>query len=315
MSEEKRIKIILDCDPGHDDAVAILLAAGSPKIELLGITTESGNQTIDKTTRNALNVLQWIGRGDIPVYRGCERPMVRAKITAGDIHGETGLDGPVFPPLELKLQEKHAVNYIVDTLTAAKEPITMVTTGPMTNLGMALRMRPAIAEKIERIVLMGGSYQNGNVTPAAEFNILCDPEAAFACFTCGRPIYMMGLDITRKVLCTPDVVERMRKISNRASDLFVDLMAHFCRTQKEIFGFPGGPLHDPCTMVWLLDPSIITLKPMHATIDISHGESYGRTNCDFFNYQKKPLNAHVAVAVDVDRYWDLIEEELRRYDG
>ena len=162
---------------------------------------------------------------------------------------------------------------------------------------------------------MGGSYQNGNVTPAAEFNIICDPEAAHICFSCGRPVYMMGLDITRKVLCVPEVVARMKKIGNKASDLFVDLMAHFCRTQKEIFGFPGGPLHDPCTIVWLIDPSVITLKPMHATVDISRGESYGRTNCDFFNYQKKEVNANVAVAVDVDRYWDVIEKELRRYDG
>ncbi|MBQ2228658.1 MAG: nucleoside hydrolase, partial [Firmicutes bacterium] len=194
-------KIILDCDPGHDDAVAIMLAAGSPKIELLGITTESGNQTIEKTSRNALKVLQWIGRGDIPVYMGCKGPMVREKMTAADIHGETGLDGPVFPEITLKLQEKHAVQYIVETLMASDEPITMVTTGPMTNLGMAIRMEPAIVEKIDKIVLMGGSYQNGNVTPAAEFNIICDPEAAYVCFTCGRPVYMMGLDITRKVLC------------------------------------------------------------------------------------------------------------------
>ena len=313
MDEKKRTKIILDCDPGHDDAVAIMLAAGNPGIEVLGITTESGNQTIEKTSRNALNVLQWIGHGEIPVYRGCLGPMVREKMTAADIHGETGLDGPVFPPLELKLQEKHAVNYIVDTLMASEEPITMVTTGPMTNLGMAIRMQPAIVEKIDRIVLMGGAYQNGNVTPAAEFNILCDPEAAHICFSCGRPVYMMGLDITRKVLCLPEIVARMKKIGNKASDLFVDLMGHFCRTQKEIFGFPGGPLHDPCTIVWLIDPSIITLKPMHTTVDISRGESYGRTNCDFFSYQKKALNSNVAVAVDVDRYWDLIEEELRRY--
>ncbi|MBQ2084289.1 MAG: nucleoside hydrolase, partial [Firmicutes bacterium] len=152
-------KIILDCDPGHDDAVAIMLAAGSPKIELLGITTESGNQTIEKTSRNALKVLQWIGRGDIPVYMGCKGPMVREKMTAADIHGETGLDGPAFPEITLKLQEKHAVQYIVETLMASEEPITMVTTGPMTNLGMAIRMEPAIVEKIDKIVLMGGSYQ------------------------------------------------------------------------------------------------------------------------------------------------------------
>ena len=314
MDENKKTKIILDCDPGHDDAVAIMLAASSPKIDLLGITVESGNQTLEKTSRNALNVLQWIGKGDIPVYAGCEGPLVRKKITAGDIHGESGLDGPDFPPLELKLQEKHAVSYIVETLLASDDPVTMVTTGPMTNLAMAIRLEPKILEHMDKIVLMGGAYQNGNVTPAAEFNILCDPEAAHICFGCGKPVYMMGLDVTRKVLCVPEVVERMGKIGNEASRLFVELMGHFCRTQKEIFGFPGGPLHDPCTIVWLIDPDVFTMKPMHTSIDISHGDSYGRTNCDFFSYQKKELNANVAVDVDVAKYWDVIEEELKRYN-
>ena len=240
-------KIILDCDPGHDDAVAITLAANSDKIDLLGITVVAGNQTLEKTQINARNVCQWLGV-DVPVYAGCGQPMVREKMIAGDIHGETGLDGPVFPPLTKELEKDHAVNFNIKTLMESDGDITMVTTGPMTNLAMAMRMEPAIIPKIKQIVLMGGAYTNGNVTPAAEFNIIADADAAYVCFTSGRPITMMGLDVTRKVLCYPEIVDRMEKIGNKASKLFADLMRFFCKTQKEVFGWEGGPLHDPVTI-------------------------------------------------------------------
>ena len=195
----EKTKIILDCDPGHDDAVAITLAANSDKIDLLGITVVAGNQTLEKTQINARNVCQWLGV-DVPVYAGCGQPMVREKMIAGDIHGETGLDGPVFPPLTKELEKEHAVDFIVKTLMESDGDITMVTTGPMTNLAMAMRMEPAIIPKIKQIVLMGGAYTNGNVTPAAEFNIIADADAAYVCFTSGRPITMMGLDVTRFLL-------------------------------------------------------------------------------------------------------------------
>lgn len=306
-------KILYDCDPGHDDAVALMLAAGSPELELLGITIVAGNQTLDNTGRNACHVLQWLGREEVPVYTGCERPMVRDRVTAGDIHGETGLDGPVFPPLRKRPEPEHAVRFLVRTLMNSQEDITVVTSGPMTNLAMALRMEPAAAEKIRRIVLMGGSYTNGNVTPAAEFNILADPEAAHVCFTAGRPVTMIGLDVTRKVLCYPEIVERMARADTCASRLFVDLMGHFCRTQKEVFGWEGGPLHDPVTIASLLDPALVVTKPMNVRIDLSHGESYGRTNCDAFGYLGLPATADVAVDIDVPRFWDIIETGLRRY--
>lgn len=308
-------KILYDCDPGHDDAIAILLAAGSPELELLGLTTVAGNQTLDNTARNACHVLQWLGREEIPVYAGCDRPMVRTRVTAGDIHGKTGLDGPVFPPLRKAVEPEHAVQFLIRTLLASQGDITVVTSGPMTNLAMALRLEPGIADKIQRIVLMGGSYTNGNVTPAAEFNILADPEAAHVCFTAGRPVTMIGLDVTRRVLCYPETVERMAKVGNAASRLFVDLMGHFCRTQKEVFGWEGGPLHDPVTIASLLDPELVTTKPMNARIDLSHGDSYGRTNCDCFGYLGLPVTADVAVDIDVPRFWDIIENGLRRYGG
>lgn len=309
---EKR-KIILDCDPGHDDAVAILLAGINEKIDLLGITVVTGNQTLDKTVTNALNICQCLGL-DVPVFKGCPDPMIRPKFVAADIHGETGLDGPVFEPLTKKAEEQHAVLWMIDTLMKSDGDITVVTTGPMTNLGMAMRMEPAIVPKIKEIVLMGGAYTNGNVTPAAEFNIIEDADAAYVCFTSGRPITMVGLDVTRKALCYPAIVDRMDKIGNKASKLFVDLMRHFCKSQKEVFGWEGGPLHDPITIAYLIDPSVITTKPMHCEIDIFSQQSLGRTNCDFFGYQKKEPNANVAIEIDAAKYWDIIEDNIRKYN-
>ena len=239
--------------------------------------------------------------------------MVREKMIAGDIHGETGLDGPVFPPLTKELEKEHAVDFIVKTLMESDGDITMVTTGPMTNLAMAMRMEPAIIPKIKQIVLMGGAYTNGNVTPAAEFNIIADADAAYVCFTSGRPITMMGLDVTRKVLCYPEIVDRMEKIGNKASKLFADLMRFFCKTQKEVFGWEGGPLHDPVTIAWLIDPSVVTLKPMHVDIDIRSVQSYGRTNCDFFGYGGQEPTANVAIDIDAAEFWDIVEAGLRRY--
>ena len=308
----EKTKIIIDCDPGHDDAVAIILAGKNPKIDLLGITIVSGNQTLDKTVRNALNVTQHLGI-DVPVYGGCSEPMVRKKVVAGDIHGESGLDGPVFPPLERKAEPEHAVNFIIKTLMESEGDITVVTTGPMTNLAMAMRMEPNIVPKIKQIVLMGGAIANGNVSPAAEFNIMADAEAAYVCFTSGRPMTMVGLDVTRKVLCYPEIVERMGRIGNRASKLFVDLMGHFCKTQKEVFGWEGGPLHDPVTLAYLIDPSVLKVKPMNVRIDIRSTESYGRTNCDPFDYLHLPHTADVAMDIDVERFWDIIEENIRLY--
>lgn len=308
-----RRKIILDCDPGHDDAVAIMLAAKSPKLELLGITVVAGNQTLDNTQRNTLNIVQCLGL-EVPVYAGCGQPMIREKITAGDIHGKSGLDGPVFEPLTRSLEAEHAVNFIIKTLMNSEEKITVVTTGPMTNLGMALRMEPRVVDRIREIVLMGGAYTNGNVTPAAEFNIIADADAAYVCFTSGLPITMVGLDVTRKALCYPSVVERMSRIGNKASGLFVDLMGHFCKTQKEIFGWEGGPLHDPITIAYLIDPSVLKTKPMHAEIDIRSTQSYGRTNCDYFGYMKKAPTANVGIDLDVEKFWDMVEAGLRLYN-
>ena len=311
---EKIRQIIIDCDPGHDDIVAIMLAARNPKIKLLGITTVNGNQTLEKVTRNALNVCQYLDI-DVPVCKGLAGPIVReAPPVEERVHGDSGLDGPVFPPLTKQLDPRHAVDFIIETVMNASEPVTLVPTGPLSNIAMAMRREPKILENIDEIVLMGGAYQHGNVTPAAEFNIYADAEAAHVVFSCGRPVVMMGLDLTRQALCYPEIVDRMSKIETKGGKLFVDLIRFFCMTQKKVFGWEGGPLHDPTTVAYLIDPDCIETKAMHTDIDISGGQSHGRTNCDFFNLTDKVKNTKVAVKLHVDRFWDIVEENLKLYD-
>lgn len=307
---EKR-KIILDCDPGHDDAVAIMLAGSYEGFDLLGITVEAGNQTIEKTGRNALNMVRYLGL-DVPVALGKGLPLKRKPMNCAEIHGESGLDGFTFPEYEMKFYEKDAVEFIKEQLQE-NEKVTLVPTGPLTNVAKVIRDYPNLKSHIEEIVLMGGSIGHGNVTPAAEFNIVCDPEAADIVFSSGIKVKMLGLDVTRKVLVLPNVVSRMKKIGNKVSDLFVDLMVAFNKTQKEVFGFDGGPLHDPVTIVSLINDDVVKFQYMNVVIDVTGGPSYGRTNCDQFNYLHQKPNAWVAVDIDVDKYWDEIENGLRRY--
>lgn len=307
-------KIILDCDPGHDDAVAIMLAAINPKIELLGITVVAGNQKLEKTVNNALKVCNHLNL-DVPVYSGMSRPMIREQLIADDIHGETGLDGPKFEELKIKAEDKHAVNFIIDTLMNSDEKITLVPTGPLTNIGMAIRFEPRIIEKINRIVLMGGSYQLGNMTPAAEFNILADPDAAHIVFSSGVKVVMMGLDLTRQASATKEVVEKIKSLNNKASKLFVDLMEFFAASQKNVFGWSAPPVHDPTTIAYIIDPECIEVKPMFCEIELWSERSYGRTLCDYFGILKKEPNVDVAVKLDFDKFWNLVYENLKLYDN
>lgn len=308
----RKMNVILDCDPGHDDAVALMLAGKAPEINLLGITVVAGNQTIEKTTRNALNLCQYLGL-NVPVAMGCSHPLVKAPVICPEIHGETGLDGFEFPPLKKKADPLDAVSFIIKTCLANEE-VVLVPTGPLTNIATALMKEPKIKGHISKIVLMGGSIGCGNVTPAAEFNIFVDPEAAEIVFNSGLPVYMNGLDVTRKVLVLPSVIERMERIGNKASALFGALMRTFNANQKKIFSWiEGGPLHDPVTVVSLLDPTAVTYQYMNAVIDVSKGPSYGRTNCDQFDYLHATKNAYVAIDIDVEKYWNQIERVLRLY--
>ena len=304
--------IILDCDPGHDDAIAILLAGQKEKINLLGISVVSGNQTIEKTTRNALNLVSFLSI-DVPVAMGYKDPLVRDRMICEEIHGESGLDGFIFPTYNKKIDSRNSVELITD-LCLKNDKVTIVATGPLTNVGLALKFKPEIKKHIEEIIFMGGSLDNGNVSPAAEFNILCDPEAAHIVLSSGLPVKMVGLNVTRKVLVTKEVIERMAKINNKASDLFVKLMKVFNENQAKTFSnFIGGPLHDPVTIASLLDDDLVDYKHMNVTIDLTHGPSYGRTNCDVYGYLKQTPNCYVAMDINVKCFWDIIEEGLSYY--
>lgn len=306
------MNVILDCDPGHDDAIAILLLGSKPYFNVLGITTVSGNQTIEKTTQNALNVIDYLNL-NYKVYEGSSDPIKRKRVNCGEIHGESGLDGFTFPHHDKKKESMDAVSFIVDAIKHSKEKVVMITTGPMTNLGKAFLREPSIKENIEKIVLMGGSIGAGNVTPAAEFNINCDAEAADICFKSGLPIYMVGLDVTRKVLVLPSVIERMRKIGNKASEMFVKLMETFNINQKKVFNLDGGPLHDPVTVASLINPNLVHFEYVNTEIDTASSSSYGRTNCDLPGYLKKEKNSYVATSIDVEMFWNIIEEAITSY--
>ena len=303
--------IVLDCDPGHDDAVAILLAGKNPNLNLLGISVVAGNQTIEKTARNALNVATFLGI-NVPIAIGCEFPMVRERVICAAIHGESGLDGFDFPDYGDKFDKRHGVQLLIDSVMN-NDKVTIVATGPLTNVAMAIKMEPRILKRLDEIVIMGGSVDNGNTSPAAEFNIMCDPEAAHIVFSSGVTVRMIGLNVTRKVLVTPEVVNRMEKINNKASDMFVKLMKVFNENQGKTFGVAAGPLHDPATIASIIDEGLIKWQKMNVVIDISHGPSYGRTNCDVFDYLQAPQNAYVAMDIDVNKYWDIIEKGIRAY--
>ncbi|MGH1831405.1 ribosylpyrimidine nucleosidase [Enterococcus gilvus] len=308
---EKR-KIILDCDPGHDDAITILMAAAHPKIDLLGITIVAGNQTLDKTVVNGLNVCQLLGI-DANVYAGMPKPLVREQVVAGNVHGESGLDGPVFGPLHRQAEKTNAVNYIIDTLMASEGDITLVPVGPLTNIAVAMRMEPLIIPKIKEIVLMGGAYGTGNFTPSAEFNIFADPEAAHVVFTSGAPIVMMGLDLTNQTLCTLEIIERMEAVGNVAGKLFGDIMRFTLKSQFECFGLEAGPLHDATCVGYLISPEAFETQEMYVEVDSNRGPCYGRTVCDELNVLEQKANAKVGKKIDTETFWDLVEACIRKY--
>ncbi|HBF67884.1 MAG TPA: ribonucleoside hydrolase [Firmicutes bacterium] len=307
---EKR-KIILDSDPGHDDAVAIMLALSNEKLDLLAIAVEAGNQTLEKTGRNTLNLVEYFNV-DIPVALGESHPLKKKLETCPKIHGESGLDGFNFPKTKRQFDNLSAVE-LMRKILLENDKVTLVPTGPLTNIAILLTKYPEVKPHIEEIVLMGGSIGFGNVTPAAEFNIFVDPEAADIVFRSGLVIKMMGLDVTRKVKLTFDMLNDFRKISNKASVLFCDLMKVFIDNQKNVFGFEGAPLHDPVTIAYLIDPSVVTLKEMNTEIDVSGGPSYGRTNCDQFNYLNRKPNSFVAIDIDINKYWKIIKNGLENF--
>jgi purine nucleosidase len=309
-------KIIIDCDPGQDDAVALLLAFASPEeVEVAGITTVGGNVPLSLTQRNARMMCDLAGRRDVPVYAGCDRPMRRPLMTAEAIHGETGINGiDVFEP-ETPLATGHAVDFIVETLgNAADASVTLVPTGPLTNIATAIEREPAILRGIDRIVLMGGAMrEGGNRTPSAEFNILVDPHAADRVLRCGRPITQMGLDVTHQVLSTRDRVARIRALGNPVAAATAGMLSFFDRFDTKKYKSQGAPLHDPCTVAWLIRPDLFEGKDCNVSVETESELTMGHTAVDFWHVTDRPVNVHWVHSVDADGFYELLVERLARY--
>jgi purine nucleosidase len=310
-------KIIIDCDPGQDDAVALLLAFASPaELDLLGITTVSGNVPLDLTHRNARMMCDIAGKKDMSVHAGCAEPMRRPLQTAEAIHGQTGINGiDVFEP-QTPLQSEHAVDFVIRTLLDAQDAsVTLVPTGPLTNIATAIEREPAILPKIELIVLMGGAMrEGGNRTPSAEFNILVDPEAADIVLRCGRPITQMGLDVTHQVLSTRDRVERIKALDNPVADATAGMLSFFDRFDTKKYKSKGAPLHDPCTVAWLLRPELFEGKDCNVSVETQSELTLGHTAVDFWHVTG-PVNVHWVYGVDADGFYDLLIERLATYGG
>ncbi len=303
------MKIVLDCDPGHDDAIALLLALASPEVELLGVTTVHGNQTLEKTTANALKVLEFAGRAEIPVAAGADRPLRREQFVAEYVHGESGLDGPALPPPSTSTVDRHAIDFLADTVLATSEPITLVPTGPLTNIGLFLARYPEAAARVHRIVLMGGAIGEGNVTPAAEFNIWCDPEAADRVFSSGLDVTMIGLDVTHKALVGPTHADRLRQ-SGRVGAMVAELLEFYGRFHRRTYGWDGSPIHDAVALAHAFRPGLVTTVRTGVRVDCDGELGRGRTNVDLRGRVGWEQNAEVGVDIDADGFVELLLERI-----
>ncbi len=307
-------KIIMDCDPGHDDMVAILLAIADENIDLLGITTVAGNQTGEKTFRNALRILTLLNVQNIPVARGFDKPLFRELKTAPAFHGVSGLDGAELPEPAITPLKKHAVDFIIDTLMESSGGIYLVPTGPLTNIAVSLIKEPKIKEKIERIVLMGGAVFDSNTTPAAEFNFYVDPEAAKIVFESGVPITMVGLDVTDKAIFNFDDIEKLRSFNGRISRVVAPLLEFFGNANKEIYGFDGAPLHDALALSVLINPDVIKTRFLHVDIETRGEFTRGESVADVYGITGKPPNADVALDLNLPLFKEIVFSHIRKLD-
>lgn len=306
-------KIILDCDPGHDDAVAMLLAHGSPAIDLLAVTTVMGNQTIEKVTRNALSVARVIGMDTVPIARGAHRPLVRRVETAPDIHGESGLDGPVLPEPVVALDPRHAVDLIIDTVMShPPKTVSLVPTGALTNIALAVRKEPRLAERVKQVVLMGGGVHVGNWSAVAEFNIIIDPEAAHIVFNEPWPLTMIGLDATHQALATDAVAARIAAVGTGPARFVGELLEFFAHSYKDAQGFDHPPVHDPCAVAYLIDPSLLRVVTAPLDVELTGGLTLGMTVADLRGPAPEGCTTQVALDIDNDRFWGLVVDALER---
>jgi purine nucleosidase len=307
-------RIIIDTDPGQDDAVAILLALASPELEVMGITAVAGNVPLALTEKNARMICELAGRPDVKVHAGAVRPLVRRLVTAEHVHGRTGLDGPHLPEPTMPLQEMHAVDFIVQTLLA-EEPgtVTLCPLGPLTNIAAALNRAPEIAGRIKEIVLMGGGFfEGGNVTPAAEFNIYVDPHAAEIVFSSGVPIVMMPLDVTHKALTTAKRVAAFRALGTSVGIATAEMLEFFERFDEEKYGSDGGPLHDPCVIAYLVRPELFRGRLCNVAVETGSEITMGMTVIDWWGVTDRPKNAMVMRDIDSDGFFSLLTERLGR---
>jgi purine nucleosidase/pyrimidine-specific ribonucleoside hydrolase len=304
--------VIVDCDPGHDDALALLLAAGDPRLRLLGVTTVAGNQTLDKTTRNAQRILALAGASGVPVAAGGDRPLVGELTVADDIHGASGLDGPDLDVPVEALVDEHAVELMRRLIAGEAEPVTLIATGPLTNVALLLRTYPETAARLHRIVFMGGSTGRGNTTPYGEFNIVTDPEAADVVLRSGLPLTMIGLNVTHQALATDEVIGEFRGMGTRLGVICAELMTFFAGTYRREFGFEHPPVHDPVAVAWVLDPSIVVTVPAPVAVELTGAHTRGATVVDLHHRTGRPANADVAVGLDVDAFWRLLMTAVRR---
>ncbi|WP_324016381.1 pyrimidine-specific ribonucleoside hydrolase RihA [Aeromonas hydrophila] len=309
------LPVILDCDPGHDDAIALILALASPELKVLAVTTSAGNQTPDKTLNNALRILTLLGRDDIPVAAGAPKPLARELIIADNVHGESGLDGPKLPDPAFAPVAMTALELMAKCLRESPEPVILVPTGPLTNIALLLAAHPELKSKIARIVLMGGAAGPGNWTPAAEFNIYVDPEAADMVFKSGLPITMCGLDVTHEAQVMDEDIERVRAITNPVAQCVAGLLDFFMIYHRDPkWGFAGAPLHDPCTIAWLLAPALF--HGVECRVDIETGGTHtsGMTVVDRYGLTGKAANALVLLGLDRAGFIDLLVTRLRAFD-
>lgn len=308
------LPIILDCDPGHDDAIAMVLALASPELDVKAITASAGNQTPDKTLRNVLRMLTLLRRQDIPVAGGARKPLMRELIIAENVHGESGLDGPALPEPDFAPQNVTAVELMAKTLRESPQPVTIVATGPQTNVALLLNSHPELHDKIARIVLMGGAMVLGNWQPAAEFNIYVDPEAAEIVFQSGIPVVMAGLDVTHRAQIHGLDIERFRQVGNPVATIVAELLDFFMEYHKDVkWGFTGAPLHDPCTIAWLLKPELFTSVERWVGVETQGKYTQGMTVVDYYFLTGKQPNTTVLLDIDRERFVDLLVERLAFY--
>lgn len=304
------IPVLVDCDPGQDDAIALLLALASPELDVLGVTTVAGNQTLEKVTANALRVLELAGRGDVPVAAGADGPLAGELVVAADAHGETGLDGPDLPPPRGLPQEQHAVDFLAERVLASDRPVTLVPLGPLTNVALFLAERPDAAARLDRIVLMGGAIAEGNMTPSAEFNVWTDPEAAARVFQSELDVTMIGLDVTNRAVLTAQHADRLREQGpiGAAVAAMVDFYGDFYRGFYE---YEGCPVHDAVAVAHVLRPGLVRTVDRHVQVELAPGLCRGRTVVDMRRRAVLPEpNAKVAVEIDVPAFVALLLERI-----